>query len=94
MGPDNGIFSFVNLDDIENVFKIKTELENISNTFHGRDIFAPAAAKIASKYNILEFARPITIEHTFTFSNYNTTKQYKIIYIDEFGNRIATGKIQ
>ncbi|KYC53226.1 MAG: Chlorinase [Candidatus Methanofastidiosum methylothiophilum] len=50
IGPDNGIFSLMEGD----IYKIMTDvlfnkllkygIQNISNTFHGRDIFAPAAA--------------------------------------------------
>ncbi len=87
VGPDNGIFSFVNLDDIENIFKIKTELENISNTFHGRDIFAPAAAKIVADVPFNDFLNRISLKETVTFGDVKSFDFEKnIIYIDEFGN--------
>ncbi|MER3447324.1 MAG: hypothetical protein C4291_10995 [Candidatus Dadabacteria bacterium] len=51
IGPDNGIFTFVYRESKSfNVFEIsnfKYVLPNVSHTFHGRDIFAPAAAHIS-----------------------------------------------
>jgi S-adenosylmethionine hydrolase len=41
VGPDNGVFSLI---EAEKIFEI-TE-ENTPTTFHGRDIYAPTAAKI------------------------------------------------
>ena len=41
VGPDNGVFSLI---DGERVFEISER--KVSSTFHGRDVFAPAAAKI------------------------------------------------
>jgi len=45
VGPDNGIFTPF-LDGSERVYRIRTEGEE-SPTFHGRDVFAPAAARLA-----------------------------------------------
>jgi S-adenosylmethionine hydrolase len=52
VGPDNGVFTYV-FDRLG--FKKAVELANpayrlpaVSNTFHGRDVFAPAAAHLAA----------------------------------------------
>jgi len=50
IGPDNGIFSYVARDDVA-VFQLtNTEYfrEEISQTFHGRDVFAPVAAALSN----------------------------------------------
>lgn len=48
-GPDNGLFSIVSRKLSEaRWFEILLSGEPASNTFHGRDIFAPVAAQIAS----------------------------------------------
>ncbi|HID16441.1 MAG TPA: hypothetical protein EYP16_06555, partial [Candidatus Atribacteria bacterium] len=47
IGPDNGIFSLI-MDDRAEIFEIdvpKLSLEQISYTFHGRDIFIRSAIK-------------------------------------------------
>lgn len=43
VGPDNGIFTFI--DGIKGIYVLKSD--SASYTFHGRDIFAPAAARLA-----------------------------------------------
>ena len=49
IGPDNGLFSMVSRKLSEaRWFEILLSAEPASSTFHGRDIFAPAAAQIAS----------------------------------------------
>ncbi len=44
VGPDNGVFTF--LKDVRRVIELRVEAA--SRTFHGRDVFAPVAAKLAS----------------------------------------------
>src|SRR5690606_23519293 len=52
VGPDNGTFTRIfEAHEIEGVFEITNDsfmLANVSHTFHGRDVFAPAAAHLAS----------------------------------------------
>jgi S-adenosylmethionine hydrolase len=51
IGPDNGVFTFIyGVDRIRRVVELENNryfLSNISNTFHGRDIFAPVAAHLS-----------------------------------------------
>ena len=50
VGPDNGLFTFALDEAGKAVFELDRPefwLPNISHTFHGRDIFAPAAAHAA-----------------------------------------------
>jgi S-adenosylmethionine hydrolase len=62
-------------------------LENISNTFHGRDIFAPAAAKIVADVPFNDFLNRISLKETVTFGDVKSFDfEENIIYIDEFGN--------
>lgn len=47
IGPDNGIFTYLGYKSAINAWELENpdyQLANVSNTFHGRDIFAPAAA--------------------------------------------------
>lgn len=69
---------------------------NLSNTFHGRDIFAPVAAHLASGVNPEEFGREITDyqilseskPHKISASNIEA----EIIHADRFGNLITNLK--
>lgn len=51
IGPDNGVFTFIyELETTKRVIELTNEryfLQNISKTFHGRDIFAPVAAHLS-----------------------------------------------
>ncbi|UCD95500.1 MAG: SAM-dependent chlorinase/fluorinase, partial [Candidatus Zixiibacteriota bacterium] len=50
IGPDNGLFSFLEEKQIRkaiSVSKKKYFLKDVSPTFHGRDIFAPVAAYLS-----------------------------------------------
>ncbi len=51
LGPDNGLFSWVaQKEGVDAAFILEKSdwfLDNVSKTFHGRDIFAPVAAHLA-----------------------------------------------
>ncbi len=92
VGPDNGIFSFLDKNDIVNIYEITYKNNKISNTFHGRDIFAPIGAKITLNKDCLnELCQNIKFSETYTFNMANMAKnkfQRKVVYIDDFGNII------
>jgi S-adenosylmethionine hydrolase len=64
VGPDNGIFSYIfDVCPDAEAYAIETEFPRarpMSATFHGRDIFAPAAALIALGTPIAELGRPVS----------------------------------
>lgn len=97
VGPDNGVFPLV-LDGEDPDAAV--ELDNPdawrtpspSNTFHGRDIFAPAAAHLAAGRSLedlgssidhlepLRWAQPITDAQTI---------QGWVVHVDHFGNCVT-----
>ncbi len=48
VGPDNGLFGFLEDYEAREITGEGFQREACSNTFHGRDIFAPAAAQLAA----------------------------------------------
>lgn len=58
VGPDNGVFSYVTAEDTTEVAvelaDPRYRLPEVSHTFHGRDVFAPAAAYLAAGVRIEE----------------------------------------
>ncbi|MCE4602311.1 MAG: SAM-dependent chlorinase/fluorinase [Desulfurococcales archaeon] len=69
----------------------------LSNTFHGRDIFVPAAALIASGHGIEELGEPLELRDLArssidyverSNSGYRTT----VVYIDKFGNTALSAR--
>jgi hypothetical protein len=95
VGPDNGLLipAAQRIGDVE-VFEIgeKAMLDKISNTFHGRDIFAPAAGLLASGHEAEDIGQPIETFEKLNFGKANASvdKLYgKVLYIDSFGNVIT-----
>jgi hypothetical protein len=56
VGPDNGLFTFL-IDPISETVELPTPPE-AAPTFHGRDVFAPAAARLAAGTALGEIGRP------------------------------------
>ncbi len=87
VGPDNGIITYV-ADMIDKIFEITIEPK--STTFHGRDVFAPAAAYI----DMGNFSYLREIDEVQTFSYFKPVREGnyvegEIIHIDAFGNVIT-----
>ena len=94
VGPDNGLFSYIFQKEAYTAFEIDTNMfdSKISATFHGRDIFAPVAAKLARGVKPELIAHPFT-EKPVDFAKHISDKQQefkaRIISIDRFGNIIT-----
>jgi S-adenosylmethionine hydrolase len=96
VGPDNGVLSFaLRGERIKAVRALENEtyfLKPISQTFHGRDVFAPVAAHLARSVSIAKFGPAI---RNFVRLDWTQPKvfgkaiQGKVIYIDKFGNAIT-----
>jgi len=96
VGPDNGIFSWVCEREKEFRAFHLTNAEffrsPVSNTFHGRDIFAPVAAALSKGVAPEEFG-PI-IDDLIQLESLNPRRdksvtEASIIHIDRFGNCIT-----
>ena len=62
VGPDNGIFTaIINKETL--IYQIEKRglmASHVSRTFHGRDIFAPVAARLSAGLAPSEVGRPLT----------------------------------
>ena len=97
VGPDNGVLMLAALkEDLKHVYVIEERdymLPKVSWTFHGRDVFAPAAAHLArgieasrfgkevEEYVIPEFAKPQVKENVVCG---------EVLHVDDFGNIITS----
>ncbi len=94
VGPDNGVFSYV-IEASSNVFEITNKefmLEDISTTFHGRDIFAPTAAHLSLGVDIGAFGSEISSPELIDFKKPEILDSKiigEVIYEDSFGNLIT-----
>jgi S-adenosylmethionine hydrolase len=96
VGPDNGLLMLAaHKEHLTNVYAIDNPeymLSDVSKTFHGRDIFAPAAAHLAlgkdpsdfgsaiEDYVFPEFAKPVARDGEL---------RGEILHIDDFGNIVS-----
>jgi hypothetical protein len=96
VGPDNGLLMLAAKNQgVENIWQLtnsKFMLPQISNTFHGRDIFAPAAAYLEqgvlpSKFGP-EVKDPVIPEFAQVKHSHGSSSG-EILHIDGFGNIIT-----
>ena len=93
VGPDNGLFHAVINQSHQNaqVWQITWRPEALSATFHGRDLFAPIAARLACGSTPSEigddYLKPIAVEQLDNI--HMAPDSEKILYVDRFGNLIT-----
>jgi hypothetical protein len=92
IGPDNGVFTPV-LRDAEVEAVALLQPESASPTFHGRDLFAPAAAALAAGAPLRSLGEPfagIPDRLAYTAPHHEgKTVVGEVIYIDRFGSLIT-----
>jgi S-adenosylmethionine hydrolase len=96
IGPDNGILMLaVQNQAITHAYKLtnpKFMLPKVSSTFHGRDVFAPAAAYLDMGVKPSEFGPEI---NDLVIPDFTIVKQRngvfigEVLYVDSFGNIIT-----
>jgi S-adenosylmethionine hydrolase len=92
VGPDNGVFTPLLQDTPVEAVVLPTP-ETASPTFHGRDLFAPAAAALACGTALPTLGQPFTgmpERLAYTIPHYEgKTVVGEIMYIDRFGTLIT-----
>lgn len=97
VGPDNGLFTHCLLKDepidAVHIDEKRWGLPNCSITFHGRDIFAPVAAHLASGVDISEFGPSLSVDELCKLKDIDIDLEganvAKIVHIDIYGNLIT-----
>jgi hypothetical protein len=83
VGPDNGLLSVVAARELDaKVWQISWRPEVLTATFHGRDLFAPVAARIARGDFPSEWLRPVGCLEV----EFDANDLARVIYIDHYGN--------
>ncbi|MBU1052238.1 MAG: SAM-dependent chlorinase/fluorinase [Proteobacteria bacterium] len=99
IAPDNGVLSLL-LEEEKNCKIVKLDknewfLKPVSNTFHGRDIFAPIAAQLSKGKSLEELGIPIDQNTVVTVKipkpeiSDNGELIGEVVSIDRFGNLIT-----
>ena len=85
VGPDNGLFNVIARQASGyKAWEINWRPDGLSDSFHGRDLFAPVAAQLASGQS-----PQMTISALADAPNNWSTDLTEIIYIDYFGNAMT-----
>jgi S-adenosylmethionine hydrolase len=94
VGPDNRVFGYL-YDGSEQVYVVdpaRVSAQPLSGTFHGRDLFAPVAARLARGEAPSEFALRAESYQHMVFPMVELTGELllgRVIHIDRFGNLIT-----
>jgi S-adenosylmethionine hydrolase len=99
VGPDNGVFTLLLRErpvDMAVVLEnpaFHLQVGTISHTFHGRDLFAPAAAHLAAGVPLGELGPQVTDWVTLPFPTPTLRLPHKlageVLYLDHFGNAVT-----
>lgn len=96
VGPDNGLFAYIYRREAKFLVTVIANpdfmLPGVSRTFHGRDVFAPAAAHLARGVRPEAFGPRLTgcnLGHVWEPVYFADGIEGHILHIDRFGNLIT-----
>jgi len=102
VGPDNGVFSYVLAagdvaqgagNEVVELADPRYRLSQVSQTFHGRDIFAPAAAHLAAGVPLEELGPPVSDPVLLPLPRLELGRHVlrgEVLHADHFGNVITS----
>lgn len=96
IGPDNGVFTLIaekyGSKEIREISNKEVMRSEVSSTFHGRDIMAPAAAHLSKGFEATKVGPRLDEMKLLEIDKPRVSKERifgKIIHIDDFGNLIT-----
>lgn len=96
VGPDNGVLSWALVNEkAKAVHALENEayfLKPVSQTFHGRDVFAPVAAHLSRRVPIKKFGPALKDFVRLDWPEPQRKRggvEGEVVYIDRFGNAIT-----
>lgn len=102
VGPDNGVLT-IPLDRdpkcrVREITAARYFRQPVSNTFHGRDIFAPVAAHLASGVPAGRFGRRVADwvafrEFRFAQTDAADSQAGRVLHVDRYGNLITSFRV-
>ena len=92
VGPDNGLFTFVLRDAEVQIVALPTP-DGAAATFHGRDLFAPAAAALGAGATLATLGEPFAAMPTrlvYAEPHYEGKSIVgQVVYVDRFGTLVT-----
>jgi S-adenosylmethionine hydrolase len=97
VGPNNGVLALAarkagRVKQIRKMTSQKLMLQRVSNTFHGRDVFAPAAAHLAKGRPSAEFGpriKEFVVPAFARVEKKEDTLVGEVVHVDGFGNIVT-----
>jgi S-adenosylmethionine hydrolase len=96
VGPDNGVLVLAaekqGVVGVREITNPKLMLPHVSSTFHGRDVFAPAAAHLANGVPPADFGAEIHDVVKPSFAKVKASKdklEGEVLHVDGFGNIVT-----
>jgi S-adenosyl-L-methionine hydrolase (adenosine-forming) len=97
VGPDNGLFSLILARHPDSVAHEITNAglfrHEVSSTFHGRDVFAPVAGRLAQGMPVTEvgprFADPVVFALAEAQAVGDSVWEAPVLHVDGFGNLVT-----
>ncbi len=95
VAPDNGLLDYILAEQrVKHLLRIEERRvmrDSISHTFHGRDIFAPAAAHLVAGYpfTMIGPMHPYTLPDSPFLTPGRGTTEGRVLHVDHFGNLIS-----
>lgn len=96
IGPDNGVFTPFIAGDGWEAFELSApeyRRPSVSRTFHGRDIFAPAAAHVARGVALARFGPPVKDPVRLAWPEVREVAGAvagAVVHVDRFGNLVTS----
>jgi S-adenosylmethionine hydrolase len=93
VGPDNGLFTLLAdrglIEEVREIDAARLGLRDASSTFHGRDLFAPVAARLARGMPVGEVGPPLPrlVRGPVVAPRREGARlQVQVLHVDRFGN--------
>lgn len=88
VGPDNGVFAYLEYQWARAIEHKRLMAPTVSATFHGRDVFATAAAALARKIDPTAIGAQVELEGTLPWGK-RPDHEGRVVHIDHYGNLVT-----
>lgn len=88
VGPDNGVFAYLEAQWARAIENIQIMAPEVSSTFHGRDVFATAAAALALKIDPTAIGSRVELEGRLPWGE-RPAGEGRVVHVDHYGNLIT-----
>ncbi|HEY3807885.1 MAG TPA: SAM-dependent chlorinase/fluorinase [Kofleriaceae bacterium] len=88
VGRDNGVFTYLEYQWARSIDNARVMAPQVSAAFHGRDVFATAAAALARKIDPAAVGELVQLEGALPWGK-RPDNEGRIVHIDVFGNLVS-----